>query len=288
MCSSDLEAWMKQHHPNPKIAGKYEGVTHKVNDKPVWTGRINFSETALLEPLFCRTPKTYFVNSMSDLFHEDIPDEQIDRVFSMMALCPQHIFQVLTKRSQRMREYVADLPNRSGSIVIAAMRSYPGYVDSEVCISDVPLPLPNVWLGVSAEDQTRADERREDLRATPAAVKFVSYEPALGPVDWTGWEFVDQIISGGESGPGSRPSHPDWHRATRDFCADNGIAYFFKQWGDWFRYGEIDAEGHQNSVTKGEKAGYWHEWPAGEFSVRIGKAKAGAHLDGREHREMPL
>lgn len=150
-----------------------------------------------------------------------------------------------------------------------------------------PWPFTNVWLGVSVEDQTRADERREDFANTPAAVKFVSYEPALGPVDWSGWEFVDQIISGGESGPKARPSHPDWHRASRDFCAANGIAYFFKQWGEWVG-GTYDGQTVGDYVTFpdwGKVAA--HDWSNGLFSARIGKARAGRLLDGREHSEFP-
>jgi len=167
---------------------------------------------------------------MGDLFHEDVPDEWIDRVFAVMALCPQHTFQVLTKRDKRMRKYVT--AKRFDEI-----NSYAGLYGHWSDMPNAGWPLPNVWLGVSVEDQKRADERREHLEQTPAAIKIVSYEPALGPVDWSLWAFVHQIISGGESGVGALPSHPDWHRATRDYCANYSIAYFFKQHGEW-----IDAD----------------------------------------------
>jgi protein gp37 len=139
-------------------------------------------------------------------------------------------------------------------------------------------PLHNVWLGVSVEDQTRAEERREDLRALAEAAwtTFASYEPALGPVDWTGWEFLRLLISGGENGP--RPSHPDWHRAARDFCAVHDIAYFFKRWGSWVPIDDWPSEIVENLDVRDL---------AVEDMVKAGKARAGRLLDGREHNDMP-
>lgn len=168
----------------------YAGLTHPSKAGPVWTGRIEVNEKALLEPLRRRKPTMYFVNSMSDLFHESVPDETIDRIFAAMALCPQHTLQVLTKRSARMREYMQAAKSR---IFYTALEMAPVGRD----ISGAGLvfaiggsgsgfdkwPLPNVWLGVSVEDQKRADERIPDLLATPAAVRFLSCEPLLGPVD---------------------------------------------------------------------------------------------------------
>lgn len=171
----------------------YQGLTHKVNGNAVWTGKLALNEKALLEPLRRRKPTTYFVNSMGDLFHEDCPDEWIDRVFAVMALCPQHTFQVLTKRSARMREYLAnpETPQRIAIVVInqdeirgearlAPLRDRAREEDA----SFVAMPLPNVWLGVSVEDQRAADERVPDLLATPAAIRWISAEPLLGPVDF--------------------------------------------------------------------------------------------------------
>jgi protein gp37 len=109
-----------------------------------------------------------------------------------------------------------------------------------------------VWVGVTVEDQDRADERREAFKNTPAAVKWVSYEPALGPVDWTGWEFVDQITSGGETGHGARPSYPNWHRAARDFCIEKGIKYFFKQHGAFLHASQMIDSVHYNSAIDGD------------------------------------
>jgi protein gp37 len=148
-------------------------------------------EKTLTEPLRRRKPTTYFVNSMSDLFHEDVPDEWIDRVFAVMALCPQHTFQVLTKRSERMRAYMACV--EIGRIRAARWgrsinrdADVSGYGPNHNMIVEGARmwPLPNVWIGVSCEDQRSADERVPDLLATPAAVRFVSAEPLLGPIDF--------------------------------------------------------------------------------------------------------
>ena len=163
----------------------YRGLTKPSKAGPVWTGKVALApERTLLEPLRRRKPTTYFVNSMSDLFHEDVPEEWIDRVFAVMALCPQHTFQVLTKRSGRMRSYVSDNIIALRERIDAAARAV-GFTTRFMhsCLHD--WPLPNVWLGVSAERQPEADARIPDLLATPAAVRFVSAEPLLGPVDFT-------------------------------------------------------------------------------------------------------
>lgn len=266
----------------------YHGIAEMRGGKARWTGKLTFVEEKLAEPLKVRKPTTWFVNSMSDLFHESVPDEWIDRVFAVMALSPHHTFQVLTKRSARMRAYLARLESqREGFSGFAAERNAAArlyleaqnlnwFVDSPgdgaYLLSRWPgWPLPNVWLGVSAEDQRRADERVPDLLATPAAVRFVSAEPLLGPIDFESMPFaegdprhkwsaltgqaimhatgedghpdftvrltkpfkprLDWIIVGGESGPGARPMHPDWAREIRDACAAAGVAYLFKQWG---------------------------------------------------------
>lgn len=148
-----------------------------------WTGVVRFDANELLKPLHWQRPRRIFVCSTSDLFHEKVEDEWIDQVFAVMALCPQHIFQVLTKRPERMRAYFDD-PFLSGRLVLAAMKVKPNdYVESDISIAAIGLPLPNVWLGASVEDQQRADERIPHLLATPAAVRWLSCEPLLGPVD---------------------------------------------------------------------------------------------------------
>ena len=209
-------------------------------------------DKVLMQPLHWRKPRMVFVCSMTDLFGEWVPDEHIDRVFAIMALSPQHAFQVLTKRAKRMREYLSR-PSVAKSWWNAAFRlAQTGkiripddhYADGET------VPLPNVWFGVSAEDQVNADEGIPELLATPAAVRFVSYEPALGPVDFRPWlhdsdcaivaEMVctcsepreyclNWIIGGGESGPHARSADVDWFRSARDQCQAAGVAFFMKQ-----------------------------------------------------------
>jgi protein gp37 len=258
-----------------------------------------------------------------DLFHDAVPDEWIDRVFAVMALAPQHVFQVLTKRTERMRAYLEERWQPAPAQTIAGL-AIPAETVGEGRRSQVerecePLlqkfgladttrddlwtaagsckamqwkwPLPNVWLGTSVEDQTRADERRAPIASVAAAGwnTWVSYEPALSMVDWSGWHFIKWLVSGGENGP--RPSHPDWHRAVRDFCCVNRIPYFFKQWGSWapaVPYG--DSGGH---VVPAAAQG-WPEGPHDRYAwfdncafYNVGKKAAGAELDGREWREVP-
>jgi protein gp37 len=155
----------------------------------------------LEQPLRWRRPRVIFVNSMSDLFHEGIPDEYITEVFDVMARAPQHTFQVLTKRNERL----AALAPR--------------------------LPWPeNVWMGVTIENR-RFVHRADQLREVPAAVRFISAEPLLGPLGGLDLTGIDWLISGGESGHRHRRVDPEWLRELRDRCQTEGVAYFFKQWG---------------------------------------------------------
>lgn len=214
------------------------------------------------KPLKWREPKRVFVNSMSDLFHELVPFEFVDRVFAVMALTPQHTYQILTKRPERMREYL-NVRDRHNRIELAADALFPG--KGNPCLGGkhlLPqLPLANVWLGTSVENQHWADIRIPQLLDTPAAVRFLSCEPLLGPVtfsqgmlsgfcdtpcgDYTEngecacttkhqhefgpWPHIDWVIVGGESGPDYRTMDLDWARAIRDQCLEAGIPYFFKQ-----------------------------------------------------------
>jgi protein gp37 len=234
-------------------------------------------------PLHWRTPRRIFVNSMSDLFHEDVPDEFIDQVFVVMARAEHHTFQVLTKRPERMRQYC--LSDAQFEIRDA--------VKYDPIAERLQYPLLNIWLGVSVEDQATADERIPLLLQTPAAVRFVSYEPALGPIDFSMHlglapnhddlrGLLHQIIAGGESGPNARPSHPEWFRSARDQCANAGIAFFFKQWGEWsFGYGGEPPNAPSKQLPECIGGGrYCKMW-------RTGKKIAGRMLDGHEHSEYP-
>jgi protein gp37 len=189
-------------------------------------------------PMRWRKPKKVFVNSMSDLFHKDVPDEYIARVFAVMAATPRHTYQVLTKRHGRMRS----LLDNDGQTLLEATQDEA----TAQAIYDAPWPLPNVWVGVSVETQQWADIRVPALLDTPAAVRFLSCEPLLGPLDlvpylgcWRRDETgratgsaIDWVIAGGESGIGARPVDAEWVRSLRDQCnATPGTAFLFKQWG---------------------------------------------------------
>jgi protein gp37 len=236
----------------------YDGATKKVNGNAVWTGKLALApESTLMAPLRLKTPTTYFVNSMGDLFHEDCPDEWMDRVFAVMALCPQHTFQVLTKRPDRMRDYFATWPmkqvpdritEKAADIAHKYRRGWQGNAGV------IERPLPNVWLGVSCERQEEADERIPLLLQTPAAVRFISAEPLLGPIDLNAiplvqpfnsiwWDTktrggkppqfngLDWIIIGGESGPRARPMQIEWADSIVAQCRNAGVACFVKQLG---------------------------------------------------------
>lgn len=268
---------------------------------------IFMDEKILGQPLHWKKPRKIFVCSQTDLFGEWLADEIIDRVFLVMALCQQHTFQVLTKRSRRMQKYCSS--NATVGRLVQSMAELAHDVDGvEVKCSHNEdgldgICFPNVWLGVSVENQPTADQRIPLLVQTPAALRFVSYEPALGPVDLRGylggpspfggrcsWEvtgkgpFLNWVIAGGESGPGARPAHPDWFRAVRDQCQAAGVPFFFKQWGEWFPALQAHAEQQYWYVDDPDRI---KAEPDGEVMVRIGKKASGALLDGREWREMP-
>lgn len=195
----------------------------------------------LEQPLRMRKPKRIFVNSVSDLFHEDVPDLFIDQVFAVMALARQHTYQILTKRAERMREYITT-PTRVPSIILkfgefVVPRGFNAIQEGQRrvnTIADGGWPLPNVWLGVSVENQHWADERIIHLVETPAAVRFISAEPLLGPVDLRGcWkpQGLDWVICGGESGPGARPFDVAWARSIIEQCKASDVPVFVKQLG---------------------------------------------------------
>jgi protein gp37 len=319
-----------KHHPSRA------GLTVDSKAGPVWNGQVRLNEAWLTQPMLWSRPRKIFVCAHGDLFAEGVPDAWIDRVFAAMAASPQHTFQVLTKRVARMRAYLTatDVVER----IIAALLVFNDEIGTGKTSRDPkngagwnawaasenlklgneksswPLwPLKHVWLGVSAEDQRRADERVPDLLATPAAVRFVSAEPLLGFIDfesaWHGesaldsecwgqcgwcekgypalhncqqgrgdWEKgrsgLDWIIVGGESGPGARPMHPDWARLIRDQCASAGVPFFHKQHGAW-----------AESVGQSAAAPFTHV--DGLMMSRVGKKLAGRLLDGAEHNGMP-
>lgn len=290
------------------------GLTKQAaNGAHVWTGEVRFNEQWLDQPLRWHRPRSVFVCAHGDLFHPAVPDEWIDKVFAVMARARWHSYQVLTKRAKRMREYMSH-PDRYGRIIAASHTV-------ELCAMEaMPWPLPHVWMGVSAEDQQRANERVLDLLETPAAVRWLSLEPLIGPIDlssalaratatragdrisqWLHW-----IVAGGESGPKARPAHPDWFRDLRDMCVAAGVPFFFKQHGAWT---ELDADKPTRTVES-DDPNYAAETARcdgfisveGHFVrsiddalenipyrglVKVGKKAAGRDLDGRTWDQFP-
>jgi protein gp37 len=183
---------------------KYEGLTRKSGNRYVWSGEITLDEAALEIPARWKKPKKVFVNSMSDLFHEDVPTEFIFRIWQAMASAPRHTFQILTKRPERMASVLQSNP-RLGT-------------------------LGNVWLGTSVED-SRTLSRLDDLRETRSVVRFVSFEPLIGSVSSANLQGIDWAIVGGESGPQARTMNRKWLNEVYTLCQQSGTAFFFKQWG---------------------------------------------------------
>lgn len=279
----------------------------------------------ICEPLKWKKPRNIFLNSMSDSFNKSVPFEFIDQNFAMMLLADHHFFFVLTKRIDRAAEYlstkdsplddsrrdiVVEIAQHQGGVIWDSRGNDPANYVLVPRHGDVSKrrvlpkwPLPNVIIGTSIENQRAADLRREHLRAVSDLgwKTFVSYEPALGPVDWDGWEFIDWMVCGGESGPNSRPMHTDWARSARDFCETNAIPFFFKQVGEWKVIYHRDLEDPDwrdvptpNPTSKGPRE-RWLNIVGGHgfhnervvLVRKVPKREAGRLLDGCEWNEMP-
>lgn len=201
-CYALMHAHRLSGNPNAKISSAYDGSTvrHKSGQLD-WTGQIQLLPDRLDDPLQIAKPSLFFVNSMTDLFHEAVPDAWIQRVFGVMAAAHWHTFQVLTKRGSRLRSLGPDL-------------SW----------------APNIWMGVSVESEAHI-ARIDDLRATDASIKFLSLEPLLTALPNLDLNGIAWVIVGGESGPGARPIDPAWVRDLRDQCTASEVPFFFKQWG---------------------------------------------------------
>ena len=236
----------------------------------------------LVLPLQWRRPRRVFVNSMSDLFHARVPDTFIAEVFAVMAMARQHTFQVLTKRPGRMASLL--LAPRFAEEVIAAVRRRPERSGHNLGF-EIEFPLHNVWLGTSVESQSWVDVRLRQLARTPAALRFVSCEPLLGPIDLTPWlrrGAAQWVIAGGESGPRARPMHPQWARSLRDQCAGADVAFFFKQWGAHVPEEQGQRRGAVSFVLPSGEPD--NQQPVGADTAtmrRVGKARAGNLLDGQ-------
>lgn len=203
---------------------KYENTTRFSGGRAKWNGRITLDTNTLSVPLRWKTGRMIFVNSMSDIFHDDVPFSFLQQIFAVMQDTPHHTYQVLTKRPENLSRHAKKLPWPS-----------------------------NVWMGVSVEN---ADYlwRIDHLRRTPAAIKFLSLEPLLGPLGRLDLSGIDWAIAGGESGPGARPMQPEWVRSIRDQCVRAGVAFHFKQWGG------VNKK-RAGRVLDGR---VWSEWPRDE------------------------
>jgi protein gp37 len=275
----------------------YEGLARRSPKRglPQWTGKVRVVNEHLGDPLRWQKARRVFVNSMSDLFHEELPFPVIAGIFGIMGAADDHTFQVLTKRPERAIAFFRWLKAEDGSRGLVPPGAGLGcgwyaerlLADVDARLAEVALaqhavrwPLPNVWLGVSVEDQDTADLRIHQLLECPAAVRFVSYEPALGPVEWHPSWFgytpddadtrtgpgIDWLIAGGESGPGARACDVDWLRAARDACARYDAACFVKQLGaDPYTHRAADAVYLRNMVDR--KGGNPVEWPP-DLAVR--------------------
>jgi len=296
-----------------RMARRLRGRYGYPDDDPF---RVTLHPEKLTEPMRWKKPRLIFVCSMGDLFHDEIPFEFIDRVFATMVLAPQHTYLLLTKRPDRMAAYMGWLDKLGlGFDGRAGERGMKMWGHEEL-----PWPLPNVWLGVTAENQARADERIPILLSIPAAKRFVSIEPMLGPVDLRRWLSgqrlrcpdcgvgpfdedgcctrcgadmdgpepylgLDWVICGGETGPGARPMHPDWVRSLRDQCVAAEVPFWFKAWGNW---------APSWVCPRGIESYDEYRWPyqvgdpaAGIWSCLVGKKAAGHMLDGQEWKERP-
>lgn len=210
---------------------KYNGLTRQSGERTVWTGVVRLDRKSLEIPLRWRKPRKIFVNSMSDLFHEKVPETFVHEVWDVMAQTPRHNYQILTKRPDRM----ADIVSR---------------MDRE--------PLPNVWLGTSVEDK-QVVGRIDQLRSVPAAIRFISFEPLVGAVGAVDLSEIHWAIVGGESGHQARPIFEEWIDEIHDQCVDQSVAFFFKQWGTW---GKDNKKRSKKANGREYRGQFWDEMPA--------------------------
>lgn len=300
--AAQLAATRLKNHPSR------EGLARlNAQGEAKFTGEVRLNEQWLDQPLRWKRPRRIFVCAHGDLFHEAVPDEWIDRVFAVMALAPQHTFQVLTKRPERMRNYFSldsgfgrwGYIEHQARLMLARFGLYQS--ERRTLAHFGGSNFPHVWLGTSVEDQTTADARIPHLLDTPAIVRFVSAEPLLGPVDLTHitpplyaasanaltgkWQWeggpkrtetprLDWVIVGGESGRNARPMHPDWARSLRDQCVAAGVPFFFKQWGAFLPPGQLMACGRRWAELNGP-------------SLYAAKSLTGRNLDGRTWAQTP-
>lgn len=209
---------------------KYAGLTSKHGKRVVWNGTIRLDYKSLKIPHGWKKPRNIFVNSMSDLFHQDVSDDFILRVWEVMEQTPQHNYQILTKRPSRMQDFV---------------------------LSNIRKVLPNVWLGTTVESSSLS-ERIDFLRNTPAAIRFISFEPLIGAVGKVDLTDIDWAIIGGESGASARPIKEKWIDEIHGQCEIYNTAFFFKQWGSW---GKDNKKRSKKANGREYKGRTWDDMP---------------------------
>lgn len=274
-----------------KGAAPYKGLVKITNKRPQWTGDVRLVPDMLDVPLKRRQPTKFFVNSMSDLFHEKVPFDFIDKIYAVIGVAKKHTFQILTKRPDRAFEY---FESRSWQWAKEHFVGLPGFSADGVWVRR---GIERAHNGVSVENQEAADQRMPIAVQWPigAGVRWVSAEPLLGQVNLARWFFdlrgqgrqlINWVVVGGESGPLARPMHPDWARLLREQCKAAGIPFFFKQWGAWMPdddrvirvpYQFVSADGTT-----------WNAFGDGRTRIlRVGKKAAGRLLDGKEWNQYP-
>ena len=317
-CYAKFQAW-------PRLAA---------SPQTVYFGRpfenVAVHDVRLDQPLRWTRPRRIFVNSLSDLFHQDVPFEFIDKVFAVMAMTPHHTYQILTKRAKRMHQYLTARRGEGNTQdttaeCVGTIYARPGHFMLNL-IGPVPRaklldgrtlpawPLPNVWLGVSIEDQDAADERIGFLLQSPAAIHWISAEPLLRPLDirpflahdYSEWQptgepcavcgvytngmhhpyavGLDWVVVGGESGTKARPMHPEWARSLRDQCTAADVPFLFKQWGEWSPISQIaDSDGYYDPKYGSVKRDEYDERPP-----KKAVASTVLQLDGRQEFAFPV
>jgi len=294
-CWALRTSWRLAHHPNPKVSRIFKGTVKKVGSQLAWSGVFRTIPERLTWPLKWREPRRIFVCSQSDLFHPSVPFDFVDKAFAVMGMCRHHTFQVLTKHPGQLRQYLMASPDRVHAIGAAQFEIATSNLSLKTAgytgLTHTRLPLDNVQLGFSAENQEYFDQRWEHMEQLARAgwLVWASLEPLLGPIDLsraftliTQHKYVRRtllqwVVPGGESGSKARPMHPDWIRSIRDQCAaagvmQGGVPFLFKQWGEW-----------APPITEGDV-------PPGALEgrvYRVGKKAAGRQLDGREHNDFP-
>ena len=298
-CNGCYAARMAHRLGQTSKTPQYKGTT---KGKGEWSGKIRFVEHLIEKPRSWNKPKRVFVCSMGDIFHENTSEEWIEVLWNKMLEFSQHTYMILTKRPGRMQDFISKRKDRNGLPL-----------DLLDPVSGQP---KNIWLGVTAENQAKANERIPILLNTPAAKRFASVEPMLGRLDLAADRFInglDWVLCGGETGPKARPMHPKWVHLLRNQCKDAGVPFFFKQWGEFYTKAIDSTTGGRIFTMYENKADRKniHDWSGGSIAVdmegrifrqedalinavfpvavmhKMKRKEAGHLIDGREFREIP-